>query len=155
MSNPLRNCTNCGGRFAQSADGRVVSCIYCGSTSSVAIDPRALAAGIALDSKTVHAGFDKLLAIFRETLPTDTTVHESGLLFKKVTAFDVVLDEFAFRLSRNGDKLVAQRIATVRGITLKTETMPLEAWITALAEKLSEMAGASASARDAFARIAH
>ncbi len=153
MTYPLRNCSNCGGRFAQSADGRVVSCIYCGSTNSVAIDPRALAAGIAADSKTLHAGFDRLLTIFRETLPSETTVHESGLLSKKVTAFDIVLDEFTFRLTRSGNRLIAQRIATVRGITLKTETMSLEAWIGALAEKLSEMAGASEAARDAFARI--
>jgi hypothetical protein len=155
MSNPLRNCSNCGGRVAQSADGRVVSCVYCGSASSVAIDPRALAAGITVDSKTVHDGFDRLLKIFQETLPSETTVNESGLVFKNVTGFDVTLDEFTFRLARSGKKLVAQRIATVRGITLKTETMGLEAWITALAEKLSEMASASAAARNAFARIAH
>ena len=154
MSNSLRNCSNCGGRIATSADGRVVACVYCGSTSSVAIDPRALAAGIAIDSKTVHAGFDRLLKIFRETLPSETTVHESGLLFKNITAFDVVLGEFTYRLSREKQKLVAQRIATVRGIKLKTETMSLEAWIAALAETLAEMASASAAARDAFARIA-
>ena len=82
-------------------------------------------------------------------------MNESGLVFKNVTGFDVTLDEFTFRLTRSGRKLVAQRIATVRGITLKTETMGLETWITALAEKLSELAGASAAARNAFARIAH
>jgi hypothetical protein len=150
----LRNCTNCGGRFAPSADGRVIACIYCGSTSSVAIDPRALAAGIAIDAKTLHAGFDALLKTFRETLPAETTVTESGLLFKKVTGFDVALGDFTYRLTRNGDKLLAHRIATVRGITLKTETMSLEAWIAALAEMLAEMASQSAAARDAFARIA-
>lgn len=154
MNNLLRNCTNCGGRLEQAADGRVVTCVHCGATGSVAVDPRALAAGIAVDSKSLHAGFERLLATFRETLSEQTTVQESGLLFKKVTGFQVQLDEFSFRLTRNGDKIVAQRVTTVRGITLKTETMQLEPWITALAEKLSEMAGASAAARDAFARIA-
>jgi hypothetical protein len=154
MNDLLRNCSNCGGRFAPSADGRVVACVYCGSTSSVAVDPRALAAGIAVDAKTLNAGFDGLLATFRETLPSQTVVRESGLLFKKVSGFDVALGDLTFRLQRDGDKLVAQRVATVRGITLKTETMSLEAWIAALAEKLAEMAGESAAARNAFARIA-
>src|SRR5437867_9586149 len=113
MSDTLRNCSNCGGRMAQAADGRVVSCVYCGSTSSVAIDPRALAAGIAVDAKTVHAGFERLLTTFRETLPSDTMVYESGLLFKKPSGFDVTLDEFTFRLTRSGHKLVAQRVTTV------------------------------------------
>jgi hypothetical protein len=154
MNDLLRNCSNCGGRFAHSADGRVVACVYCGSTNSVAVDPRALAAGIAVDAKTLSAGFEGLLKTFQETLPSQTVVRESGLLFKKVSGFDVALGDFMFRLQRDGDKLVAQRVATVRGITLKTETMSLEAWIAALAEKLSEMAGESAAARDAFARIA-
>jgi hypothetical protein len=153
MSDLLRNCGSCGGRFAQSADGRVVACMYCGSTSSVAVDPRALAAGIAVDAKTLSAGFEGLLAIFQQTLPQQTTVSRSGLLFKKVNGFDVTLDELTFRLTRSGDKLVAQRVATVGGIRLKTETMPLEAWITALAEQLAEMASQSGAARDAFARL--
>lgn len=152
--NALRNCSNCGGRIAQSADGRVVACMHCGSSVSVAVDPRALAAGIAGDAKSLHAGFDHLLNVFRQTLPEHTTVHESGVLFKKVTGFDVVLDEFTFRLKREGAKLHAHRMTTVRGITLKTEEMPLEAWVSALAEKLSEMASASAAARNAFSRIA-
>ena len=66
----------------------------------------------------------------------------------------MALGDFTYRLSRNGNRLAAQRIATVRGIKLKTETLSLEAWIAALAEMLAEMAGQSAAARDAFARIA-
>ena len=154
MNEILHNCRNCGGRVESSADGRVVACRYCGSSSSATVDPHALAAGIAADTRTVHAGFDRLLAIFRETLPAETTVIESGLLFRKVTAFDVVLGESTFRLTRSAGKVIAHRVMTVRGITLKTETLSLEAWVTALAEKLSEMASASASAREAFSRIA-
>ena len=153
MSNTLQNCSNCGGRMAHAPDGRSVSCVYCGSGSVIAVDPRALAAGIAVDSKSVHAGFEKLLVTFRETLPSETTVYESGLFVKKPHSFDVTLDEFKFRLTREGQKLIAQRVTIAGGITLKTETMNLEAWITALAEKLSEMAQASAAARDAFSRL--
>jgi len=76
------------------------------------------------------------------------------MLFKKVSAFDVALDEYVFRLSRGKTHLEAVRITTVRGITLKNEAMQREEWLTALAEKLSAMAGASAAARSAFARIA-
>jgi hypothetical protein len=150
----VHSCSGCGGRLSASADGRVVACPYCGSSESVAIDPRALAAGLAGDHAALHAGFERLLDVFRQTLPSHTTVRESGMLFKKVSGFDVVLDETTFRLTRHSGKLEATRVTTVRGITLKNETLPLEEWLTALAEKLSAMAGASAAARTAFARIA-
>ncbi len=150
----FRNCSNCGGRLAPSADGRLVSCVYCGSSNSVAIDPGALASSLAGDSAALHAGFERLLDTFRQTLPDRTTVRESGMLFKKISGFDVVLDEFTFRLSRKDGRVEAQRIVTVRGITLKTETVPLEEWVTSLAEKLSSMASSSAAARAAFTRIA-
>lgn len=150
----LRNCSNCGGRLTASADGRLVACQYCGSSSSVTVDPAALAAGLAGDAATAQAGFEHLLDVFRKTLPDRTTVHESGLLFKKPASFEVELDEFTFRLARNGAKVEAHRVTTVRGITLKTEKMRLEEWLTALAEKLSAMSSASAAARQAFARIA-
>ena len=153
MSETLRNCSNCGGRFTQTADGRAVTCVYCGSSSSVSVDPRALAAGIAADARTLNAGFEGLLTIFQQTLPAQLTVSRSGLLVKKVTGFEVTLNEFGFRLNREGSKLIAQRVTTVGGIRLKTETMPLEAWIRALAEKLAEMASESEAARDAFARL--
>ncbi len=135
------------------ADGRVVACPYCGSSNSVTIDPRALAAGLAGDAASLQAGFERLLDVFRQALPDRTTVHESGLLFKKVTSFDVVLDELTFRLSR-ASRVEAQKITIVRGITLKSETLPLEQWLTELAEKLSSMAASSAAARAAFARMA-
>lgn len=132
-----------------------MACHYCGSSVSVTVDPRALAAGISADSQAIHAGFEKLLATFLETLPCETSVRESGLFTKKVTGFDVILEEFTFRLTRTGSRLHAERITTIRGITLKTEALGLEAWLTSLAEKLSEMAGASDSAREAFSRIAN
>lgn len=150
----VRSCSGCGARLSATPDGRTVACPYCGSASSVAIDPRALAAGLAGDAAAVHAGFERLVEIFRQTLPAHTTVRESGLLFKKVSAFDVVLEEYTFRLSRGGARVEAVRITTVRGITLKNEPMHLEEWLTALAEKLSVMASASAAARAAFANIA-
>lgn len=150
----LRNCTNCGGRIEASADGRNVACVYCGSSATTAVDPRALAAGITADAKSLENGFDRLLVTFEETFPGHTTVRREGLVFKKVTGFDVTLDELTFRLTRENGHLVAKQIATVRGITLKTETLPLDAWLHSLAEKLSSMASGSAAARDAFTRIA-
>jgi hypothetical protein len=154
MTEPFRNCSNCGGRVEPSADGRIVSCAYCGSGSSVAIDPRALAAGIAGDTKSLHAGFERLATVLRQTFPSHTTVRESGLFSKKITSFDVTLGDFTFRLSRERAHVVAHRVTTVRGIVLRTETMSLEEWLTALAEKLSEMARSNTAAREAFARIA-
>lgn len=154
MRTMLRNCSNCGGRVETGADGRTVACVYCGSSSTVAIDPRALAAGIMSDAKSLDAGFERLLRTFEETLPAHTTTYREGMLYRKITGFDVILDELTFRLARENGKLVAKQIATVRGITLKTETLALDAWIHSLAEKLSSMAAGSAAARDAFTRIA-
>lgn len=147
VSNSLRNCWNGGGRIAMSSDGRVAACVYCGSANAWPSIPARAGCGNRHRFQNDARRFRPSAEDFRETLPSETTVHESGLLFKNVTAFDVVLGEFTFRLSRKRKKLVAQRIATVRGIKLKTETMSLEAWIAALAETLAEMASASAGAR--------
>jgi len=153
VSGSVTNCSNCGGRLEHSPDGRLVACVYCGSSSTVAVDPHALASSIAADARSLHAGFEGLLAIFRDTLPAQTVVTQSGMLFKKPTGFAVTLDELTFQLQRHGEQVIATRAATVGGIRLKTETLALEAWLRALAEKLAEMAGQSAAARDAFARL--
>jgi len=52
----------------------------------------------------VHDGLEKLLATFRDTLPNETTVYESGLLIKKPNAFTVALDEFTFRFNQPKSK---------------------------------------------------
>lgn len=137
-----------------SPDGRVVACVYCGSSESVAIDPRALAAGFARDAASLHQSFDHLAAIFEETLPEHTTVHRSGLFTKKVDGFEVGLEELTFRMKRHGKKVEGERVTTVRGITLRTDRLDLDEWLTALASKLSDMAASSSAARQAFGRIA-
>jgi len=152
MSTSLTNCANCGAQLAPNTASSV-ACEYCGSTTVVSIDPRALASTFTMDSSSLHAGFDRLLGVFQETLPTETTVHRSGLFVKNAHSFDVALDPFTFRLTRDGKKITAHRITTIRGISIKNETMAIEMWIAALAEKLSEMARDSANARKAFGLI--
>ena len=58
-----------------------------------------------------------------------------------------------FRLRRDGSRVVAERSEVVRGIVLKSESVAIDAWLTALSEALSTHAGTSAQALDALRRI--
>ena len=71
----------------------------------------------------------------------------------RIDRLELTLGGHIFRLRRDGHRVVAERSEVVRGIVLKSESVAIDAWLTALSEALSTHAGTSAQALDALRRI--
>jgi hypothetical protein len=101
----------------------------------------ALANSYAQDSR----GFLPLLAGFLQSaLPDATTVERKGGLFQKqkpITKIAVTFGENIYTLEDAGRGMpAAEKTKIVRGIRLKTETIPVEEWLTALSEEIGRHA---------------
>lgn len=101
----------------------------------------ALARNYAQDAR----GFLPLLAIvLAEALPEETQVERRGGLFqreKPVRKVAVRLGDHLYTLEDMGrGPLAAHRVKIVRGITLKTEPLPVELWLEELSEEIAARA---------------
>ena len=114
-----------------------------------------VSASLRADARDLAVFLEVLAAKFAGALPSVVTVeHEGGLLSRKrVKRLQVQLGEHRYELSRAGSGLEGRRSHSVRGITLKTEVLAIEDWITALAEHLAEQAKGSEKAREALDRL--
>ena len=104
----------------------------------------ALASAYARDSR----GFVPLLAAVLEgALPEETqTERRRGLFSKPKPAHKVTvaLGDTTYSLEDLGHgPLAAQRVKIVRGIVLKTETLPIEDWLGELSAHVADQAGRS------------
>ena len=98
----------------------------------------ALATNYAQDTR----GFMPLLAVvLAAALPNETTVERKGGFFQKekpVRKVLVALGDDIYTLEDHGHgPLSAHRVKIVRGITLKTEPLPVEDWLTELSQEIS------------------
>ena len=99
---------------------------------------------------------DLLAQMLEGALPGEVEIGRKGGLFAKKTVqrVTVTIGDYRYTLEDPGrGPLVATRIRIVRGIALKTETIPVEEWLAELGAALDERAGASAAAREALARM--
>jgi hypothetical protein len=156
MSQGFEKCPNCGAPVESSADGRAVRCPYCGAGEARAIDPGALAASLRGEARSVHDLYEALARRLAEGFPERTVVRRSGGLFsaKRVEELELTLDGAVFRMKRHGPGVLAERAEIVRGITVKTELLPVEVWVQSLCQDLAVMAGSSAQAFEALTRLA-
>ena len=102
----------------------------------------ALASAYARDART----FLPLLAqVLSAALPEETVVERKGGLFqreKPVRRVSVTLGDQNYTLEDLGrGPLLAQRVKVVRGITLKTESLPTEDWLADLSAHVAARAG--------------
>jgi hypothetical protein len=117
--------------------------------------------GVAATLAKQYAGdqreFLELLAqMLERALPDETQIERRGGFFAKKTLHKVIvmLGENRYTLEDPGrGPLLALRTRIVRGIALKTETIPVETWVQDLGAALDERARSSASAREALARL--
>ena len=117
-----------------------------------------LLAGALRADATDNATFLEVLATKLESaLPGRVQVHRAGGLLRKthpVTALDVELGEDRFHLSSTAPGQVeARRSRAVRGIVLKSEEVPLAAWIDALSQALVDHSAQSEADRTALERL--
>jgi hypothetical protein len=97
-----------------------------------------------------------LAQMLESALPGEVEIGRKGGLFAKKTVqrVTVSLGDYKYSLEDPGrGPLLATRMRIVRGIALKTETIPVEQWLAELGAALDERAGSSAAAREALARM--
>jgi hypothetical protein len=87
-------------------------------------------------------------------LPGRVHLHHGGMFGNgPVNGLAADLGTWRLALRLEHDQPVAERTHVVRGIALKTESLPLDAWIDALTQALAELATTSARERDAVLRL--
>jgi uncharacterized Zn finger protein (UPF0148 family) len=151
----FEHCPNCGAHLTAGPDGRTVDCAYCGATDTRKVDPGRLAAALRADAGSATALFERVAERLERELPEMVSVERKGGLFtaSRIDRLELTLGGHIFRLRRDGNRVVAERSEVVRGIVLKSESVAIDAWLTALSEALSAHAGTSAQALDALRRI--
>ncbi len=155
MAQTFEKCSNCGAPVEVSSDGRSVHCPYCGVGGARGVDPGKLAASLRAEARNAEQLYQGLATRLADEFPDFTRVETSGGLFtsKRVESFEVTLDDAMFRMRRSGRGVVAERSEVVRGIAVKTEPLPIDAWVEALAVALAAKAGSSSRTFDALRRL--
>ncbi|MGI8967636.1 MAG: hypothetical protein ACR2GA_00830 [Chloroflexota bacterium] len=115
-----------------------------------------MAAGLRADSGDLVTFVDVLAAKLEGALPGSTVVERSGGRFgrpKQVRGIKVSLGDERFDLQMRNSQVETTHARAVRGIVLKTEELPLDAWIDELSQTLNAEAQRSDSARRALERL--
>jgi hypothetical protein len=103
-----------------------------------------------LDSGS-QATLDAVAKLLTSALPNRIKVESKGLLTRKICKVSLSLDDDVLALEIDShDALVASRVHTSRGISLKREVRPIQEWVAALVELLEEKARNDSVARDAL-----
>jgi hypothetical protein len=155
MSHAFEKCPGCGAPLTSAADGRSIACIYCGAGAKQEVDPLALAKSLQSEARSTDQLYENLAQTLAQEFPDWTRIETSGgfLTRKRVDAFELSLDDVAFRMRRHKHSVIAERVEIVRGIAVKTEVLSVDAWLQALSEALSAKAGSSQRTFDALRRM--
>ena len=111
-------------------------------------DVDVLAASLRADGADVDRFFEVLVVKLADALPDQVEVQRAGLFGRaKVRAVLVTLGDARYEAERTGRVVSCQRRTVVRGIALKSEALPVPAWIDALSRDLQIEAQRSEQAR--------
>lgn len=145
MSGDLQptQCGNCGGTMSPAWDGRVYKCPYCGAEVQLAIGADQIARGMALDLMNMDRFLGQLAQALYQGFAEKSKITANG---NWVQAIEVNLEPDVFMVSRQGQSVVAQHKRIVRGIALKTSTLPLDRWVEMLTQALANHANTNARA---------
>ncbi len=103
-----------------------------------------------------RAFLELLAAMLDSALPDEAEVVKRGGLFSKKTIAKVIVNfgDYRYTLEDPGrGPLQASRTRIVRGIALKTESIPVEDWLDELSANLDERVRTNATARAALERL--
>ena len=113
-----------------------------------------LAASLRVEAADLRTLVPVLGAKLADALPSRVALHRGGFFGSgPLDGFVVDLGSWRFSLRMEHGQPSAERIHVVRGIALKTETLPLGEWIDALSAALAELAATSALDRAALLRL--
>ena len=131
-------------------DGRSYACQFCNARAVVAVDGGQIAAGMRLDLGNVDAFMGQLASTLHAGFAECTRIQAYGA---HVQSIDVNLDPDGFSIRREPSGVVAQHKKMVRGVALKTTTVPVEKWVELLTKALATRAGSTTRAAWALARL--
>ncbi|MEO8876622.1 MAG: hypothetical protein ABI461_13610 [Polyangiaceae bacterium] len=149
----LERCPNCGAEIAPGPDGRTGPCGYCHSKASGAIDPAALAATLGREMNDIHAFVKRLAENLESSFPDLTNVDRTGLFTKRVSKIEITTNPLVFKLEVHGSNVTAHKTRASRGISLKSETIPVAQWVAELSQALAQLANESEAAHRALGKI--
>ena len=115
-----------------------------------------LAASLRADAVDLEAFLEGLAAKLTASFPSRVQVERKGGRFRgrsTVRRLAVALGGNEYQLESDGGQLSCQRKVMVRGIALRSEQLPLEGWIDALAAELVSEAEKTESDRVALERM--
>jgi len=116
-----------------------------------------VAAALRADASDIPTFVEVLASKLEHALPAQTRVERrGGGLFsreKRVQRIRVDAGTETYELEYTGGGVQAMRANAVRGIVLKREPLPLDAWIESLSRRLAEEAASSEQARLALQRL--
>lgn len=121
------------------------------------LDFELVASSLRADSRDLTTFVEALAVKLEGALPGQSMVERrGGGLFsreKRVHRIQVTLGDQRYELIADGSRLETSCAKAVRGIVLKTEVLPLDAWIDRLSRGLAEHAQTSEQARVALGRL--
>src|SRR4051812_25133508 len=114
-----------------------------------------LPASLRADASDTTAFLEALAARLEGALPDRVDVQRQGGLFggERVRRIAGRLGGTHHEIERDGGAAVARRRNVVRGIALKTEELPVDAWIEALSADLLALSQTSERGRAALERL--
>jgi hypothetical protein len=122
-----------------------------------AIDFDLLAASLRSSGGDVTTFVDVLAEKLERALPGRVKVARRAVRFlakeKHVATIECQLGERRYLLAARSGTLETREATAVRGVVLKSEVLPLDAWIEALAGALAAEAGSSEQSRLALERM--
>jgi hypothetical protein len=116
-----------------------------------------LASSLRADTRDIKGFMEALATKLEGALPSQTMVErKGGGMFsreKRVTGIVVNMGDQQYQLNTQSGRIEPRVCKVVRGIVLKTEEVPLDAWIDQLSQVLTEEAQRSEGARLALERL--
>ena len=111
-------------------------------------------AALRADTADLSVFLDVMALKLSDALPGHTRVERSGWPRRQVRTVSVELDDRCFRLHR-AHGIQADIAHVVRGVTLSTQAVDVDAWLGALAKSLAKFAASQARGREALDRLLH
>jgi hypothetical protein len=115
------------------------------------------ASSLRADAADSRALAEALAAKLSEALPSQTRTRRQAARFlsrdKRLECVEVQLGDETFVLSLSGEKAETSLAKTVRGVVIKRQALPLDAWLAALSEALGAEAERSEATRLSLERL--
>lgn len=131
-------------------DGRTYVCPYCKTQIVAAIEGHQVAAGMRLDLRNIDGLLGQLANTLYAGFGECTLIQAQG---SYVHSIEVTIDPDGFSIRREGTGVVSHHKKIVRGIALKTTSMPLDQWVEKLTDALARQASSNNRAAWVLAQL--